>query len=406
MINNDMNFMDTPLPVIIKEYRSSCRPFRKVEESADDFLKFLHRFALAAPSQVKLRHFGHAVSPTLDRIEARVQEQVINRFLAESGAVPFNDVVEKLYNEQLAVFGYILERSQNVELVGGKIIRLNSEELGMLKVIVREKLTQATDSQRDRFVDLLRRHMHKRLMAGSATGVVVAGFGKGELFPTLVAHQLEGFVGNRLRYFRTDHVDIDRNGDRARVLPFAQREMVERFLYGLDEKIERQISQFCRGAIPKLRDEIFANLEMSPSDLETLLAKAKDAEKGFLDGLASETFAAIRQESRSEIEGMVEFMPKPELAKMAEALVNLTSIKRRVSRGMETVGGPIDVAIISRAEGFVWIKRKHYFPEELNHRFFDRMRGSIGHSWREHDEPDVQPGEFGARNGPKSKRPS
>jgi hypothetical protein len=28
---------------------------------------------------------------------------------------------------------------------------------------------------------------------------------------------------------------------------------------------------------------------------------------------------------------MVEFMPKPELAKMAEALVNLTSIKRRVS---------------------------------------------------------------------------
>ena len=71
---------------------------------------------------------------------------------------------------------------------------------------------------------------------------------------------------------------------------------------------------------------------------------------------------------------MVEFMPKPEMARMAEALVNLTSIKRRVSRGMETVGGPIDVAVISRSEGFVWVKRKHYFPAELNSRFFERKR--------------------------------
>jgi hypothetical protein len=36
----------------------------------------------------------------------------------------------------------------------------------------------------------------------------------------------------------------------------------------------------------------------------------------------------------------------------------------------ETVGGPIDVAVISKGDGFVWIKRKHYFVPELNHHFF------------------------------------
>jgi len=36
----------------------------------------------------------------------------------------------------------------------------------------------------------------------------------------------------------------------------------------------------------------------------------------------------------------------------------------------ETVGGPIDVAVISKGDGFVWIKRKHYFRPELNHCFF------------------------------------
>lgn len=65
---------------------------------------------------------------------------------------------------------------------------------------------------------------------------------------------------------------------------------------------------------------------------------------------------------------------------MAEAVVNLTSIKKRVSRGMETVGGPIDVAVISQSEGFVWIKRKHYFPPELNNRYFSRASQKLnGH---------------------------
>lgn len=72
---------------------------------------------------------------------------------------------------------------------------------------------------------------------------------------------------------------------------------------------------------------------------------------------------------------MVEFMPKQDLAEFAEALVNLSSLQRRVNSGFETVGGPIDVAVISKSEGLVWVKRKHYFPRELNFRFFDRVGG-------------------------------
>jgi hypothetical protein len=103
----------------------------------------------------------------------------------------------------------------------------------------------------------------------------------------------------------------------------------------------------------------------------------KSAEDGFIEGLQEEAFDAGRKNSQSEIEDMVEFMPKPELAKMAESLVNLTSIKRQVSRGMETVGGPIDVAVISPSEGFVWVRRKHSFPQELNFRYFERVRSRV-----------------------------
>ena len=77
-------------------------------------------------------------------------------------------------------------------------------------------------------------------------------------------------------------------------------------------------------------------------------------------------------EFKYNVLNMVQFMPNQELATLAESLVDLTSLKRRMSAERETVGGEVDVAIISKSEGFVWIKRKHYFPPNLNPRFFHR----------------------------------
>ena len=63
-------------------------------------------------------------------------------------------------------------------------------------------------------------------------------------------------------------------------------------------------------------------------------------------------------------------LSKEDLAEMAESLIYLTYLKRRITFAEESVGGPVDVAIISKPDGFIWIKRKHYFSPELNHHFF------------------------------------
>jgi hypothetical protein len=179
-------------------------------------------------------------------------------------------------------------------------------------------------------------------------------------------------VSDQLKYVQTNFVDIDRKGDRAKVIPFAQKEMVDRFLYGLDDRIQGQVAKFCSETIPELRKLALSKVGEDRKSILELELQA--AEEQFLKNLREKAFEKIRVESKAEIEDMVEFMPKPELATMAEALVNLTSIKRRVSRGMETVGGPIDVAVISQSEGFVWVKRKHYFPADLNKRYLDRVK--------------------------------
>lgn len=63
-------------------------------------------------------------------------------------------------------------------------------------------------------------------------------------------------------------------------------------------------------------------------------------------------------------------MPKEEVANMSESLINITSLKRKASSDIETVGREIDVALITKGDGFIWIKRKHFFDDELNYYFF------------------------------------
>ncbi|WKZ36898.1 MAG: hypothetical protein QY332_03040 [Anaerolineales bacterium] len=106
--------------------------------------------------------------------------------------------------------------------------------------------------------------------------------------------------------------------------------------------------------------------EQKKTILETLLGQGEKSLRKF-----NEELLQYRRENYIEpIISTVASLPKDELAAMAESLVNLTSFKRRVSMDRETVGGPIDVAVISKGDGFVWIKRKHYFPSDLNHHFF------------------------------------
>ena len=74
---------------------------------------------------------------------------------------------------------------------------------------------------------------------------------------------------------------------------------------------------------------------------------------------------------------VVEVLPKDELASMAESLVNITSFRRKISLSMETVGGPIDVAVISKGDWFIWIKRKHYFESEKNPQFLNNYNRGV-----------------------------
>ena len=66
-----------------------------------------------------------------------------------------------------------------------------------------------------------------------------------------------------------------------------------------------------------------------------------------------------------------------DIPNMAESFVSLTSLVRRMSPMEETVGGPVDVVFISKGDGLIWMKRKHYFNPDLNAHFFANYYNDI-----------------------------
>jgi len=198
--------------------------------------------------------------------------------------------------------------------------------------------------------------------SGMLTGLVIGGFAGSELFPTMVSLETDGVYFGRLKLLGRSVVDIDRDGDRAELVPFAQKEMVDRFIYGIDDHFQGEIAQYVQTAV----DGVMATRVRSFGSADKAAIR-----KTIVDGF-NEMVTKLRQHEKESVLDILTFMSKKELADMAHVLVELTSKKRRFSRDQETVGGPIDVAIITRNEGFIWIRRKHYFERSENPGYYAR----------------------------------
>jgi hypothetical protein len=210
----------------------------------------------------------------------------------------------------------------------------------------------------------------------SHTGVVIAGYGKSDIFPNIIAFELDGVVADRLKYRKRQKVDIDRVNLTAAIIPFAQHDMADRFLYGIDPEVEKDIAEYLENTIRQTGNSIIGDLPRSRSK-KGLTEKLEQAISVAVQEFRDSGLREIKENNKKLIQDMVSFMPKQELSNFAESLINITSIKRKVSAERETVGGPIDVAVISRSDGFVWVKRKHYFDPSLNPRFFFRKYGML-----------------------------
>ena len=195
-----------------------------------------------------------------------------------------------------------------------------------------------------------------------STEIVFAGFGESEYMPVLLEFEITRNPTGKLSY-RPEKKEEITNDNSATIIAFAQHEIVSSFMRGIHPALD--------DFIVKTTEKLFVNIfgAWFNRDNPTATSKQRDHFINDAHKQIEMLFHSWRDKSDKywlPIINMVQFMPKDEMASMAEMLVNLTKFRQRISPDRETVGGPIDVALITKGDGFVWVKRKNYFPAEIN----------------------------------------
>ncbi|MNI41508.1 hypothetical protein D3C73_957630 [compost metagenome] len=202
------------------------------------------------------------------------------------------------------------------------------------------------------------------------TGVVIAGYGKEEYFPVLEVYDCYGFLGDRLIVEKNMNDSKAMNASTAAVIqPFATTHMIDTFRMGVSPDVFDTIYDSSLVALNEMGERVMnacgAQNPLSQQELEQITQETRKLH-------ADQWYEQIRNQHISPLSNIINSLPLPDMAGLARSLIELESLKERVTRPSESVSGPIDVAVISKHDGFVWIDRKHYFKPELNPRFFKR----------------------------------
>lgn len=230
---------------------------------------------------------------------------------------------------------------------------------------------ELTKAQKSKLVATALESLRRSQREAGSSGLVVAGFGQKDYFPKVVSSTISGRTLGVLRAtpLSVNEITISSPGH---LETFAQDEMAWGFLSGINERVRKSImdhwSQWIDVSGSVMRERISKEIpELTPEQLAIVEESAKESTHERFHEFLEEMQRREEELYLEPIWQSIAMLPKDELGVVAESLVNLTSLKQRMSiHDAQTVGGPIDVALISRGDGFVWIKRKHYFSPELN----------------------------------------
>jgi len=379
MVYGSASFLGVPWETIIKCYRAEMgsRTFQKLVDYSKNFISFLKTSRMFPVTKqkddVRSILFGF-----LGYIRKRFEDAIKEKYDNHPGTKLSESDIKQMFIDLLREEFEKTKKQKNLDGMSTRInelIKLKyKKDIAAVRQKVFENIPVSKTSEHlitDIVVHLL---TSERLRErGQVSGIVVAGFGEKEHFPSLIETMVYGMAAGHLLRLKPHQVSITDSGQ-AIVVPLAQREMVYTFMHGIDPDFKDQVERTTKELFDQMADIILQQVKSKYAVFgKALQAKVRTALDKLIPNLYHEWDKTRVEKYSDPVMENVASLPKDELGAMAESLVNLTKFKRRISRERETVGGPIDVAVITKGDGFVWMKRKHYFDAELNPRFIARV---------------------------------
>ena len=384
MVYGSASIMGVPWETVIKTYRSQLKQktFDNISDYAENLISFLSNDDFLSSEFEEERFVRAAVYSYFDHIMNMI-DQKLKRILKTEGEQK-EESVKEVFSDTIQLHFDRWKKTDPLPQVSSDWSDKFKKKYGKLIQEAKDhffkNVPNVVSKQLTEIAIALFVKYPKGMVSSNTSGIVIAGFGTEDMFPVLVSYSIDGKVCGFMKYKKNDEesTKIDFNNEAA-IIAFAQKDMVETFMTGVDPNYQTA-----------LNDEMHKLFSSYPQvlvdSIDKLSTQEKNEQKSKLQDICNNSLSEFRNRLHAyqinlnvdPIMRVVNMLPKDELAAMAESLINLTSFKRRVSMEEETVGGPIDVTIISKGDGFIWIKRKHYFDRDLNQQFFANYYKEIG----------------------------
>jgi hypothetical protein len=195
----------------------------------------------------------------------------------------------------------------------------------------------------------------KDLFLEDVTGLVFSGFGSDERYPVVATVYMSAIVGGIAKR-GTPTIDAIDSEVRSRIRVYADSEVTNAFIRGIDFNLERRLYGGFRVVMQGLVDQLIESLPVQDAALRENVRGRFQREfvPKYFEALHRMISDYQQQAFINPILRVLEIAAKNELAETARDLVGLNVFKKRITAQKQTVGGAIDVAMISRENGFQW----------------------------------------------------
>lgn len=365
MIYNQANWMGIPLETIVKSYNKAIgeKQFPTLEGYRDSFIDFIKKnifkYVSAKAQEAIINHKCFETIQSLAETGVEILQDEIN---GGKVAKPIDDATEALeISKRIILLAKAL--SNDLQKSKDRLIEFKNYKLSDFKkkysTIIgdiadgfakQEKLTFDI-SFKTNFIKLIYFDIVQKIDPHEDySGIVIAGFGEDEIFPKILDFKLGELFENRLRIEINDVSEIDDNKV-AIIRPYAQRDMVDTFMQGIEPSLLLKVQSFIGTEFKKIETEILKKWKVDSKELKIILENS-------FKTIGKKVIEYRNKKHVDPIVTTVSYLNKEGLIELAESLVNITSLKRKTSSDIETVGGPVDIALITKGDGFRWIKSK------------------------------------------------
>ncbi|UAN59889.1 hypothetical protein [Serratia sp. JSRIV004] len=377
MVYGSGDLCSAPWELVIKAYRKQLGEtcFDKLEEYSKDFFEFLEKSQNLVTDGMRSGHLYQYLSEgvfnnLVEKFSLTKNPQYWNSFSIQTFFADLEDYCNSLL-ESLSDTDFLDDFSGDDVDDATRFC----EDVS-LRIIIEKFADTPIEEIPSGLISVLTNvfaaMICKRSDVGNISGIVIAGYGNEDYYPKVLSYDVCGFYNGKIRKY-INQEKCSGNGEGG-VTPFAQDDEVTAFMQGCSQNLIQMLHGEYQGSIVNLLEGIDSVIteKVSTEHLDALRSAIVEIVENTVSDCDARIERFVHENYISKVVNMIKFLPKQDLAYMAESLVNLTAFKRKVSDDSETVGGPIDVAVISKADGFIWVKRKHYFDKEFNHHYFAR----------------------------------